>query len=102
MAEEKDSGQQTEEPSGRKLQQARQRGQAAQSREVNTWFMLMAGAGVVLFMGPTAAGNIMTTLRAFLTLQRYLDGDGLRWDVIEATVGQIAFILLLPMLIFVV
>jgi flagellar biosynthetic protein FlhB len=102
MAEERDSGQQTEEPSQRKLQQARKRGQVAQSREVNTWFMLMAGTGVVLFMGPTAAGSIAATLRAFLTLQHYLDRDGLRWDAIEATIGQVAFILLLPLLIFVV
>ena len=102
MAEEQDSGQQTEEPSQRKLQQARKRGQVAQSREVNTWFMLMAGAGVVLFIGPTAATNMTTTLRAFLTLQHYIDGDGIRWAAIEATVGQIAFILLLPLLIFVV
>jgi flagellar biosynthesis protein FlhB len=102
MAEEKDGGQQTEEPSQRKLQDARKRGQVAQSREVNTWFMLMAGAGVVLFIGPTAATNITATLRAFLTIQRYIDGDGVRWDAVDATVGQIAFVLLLPLLIFVV
>ncbi|HEY1504098.1 MAG TPA: flagellar biosynthesis protein FlhB [Stellaceae bacterium] len=102
MADEQDSGQQTEEPSQRKLQQARRRGQVAQSREVNTWFMLMAGTGIVLFLGPTAAGSIAATLRAFLTLQHYLDHDGLRWNAIEATLGQIAFVLLLPLLVLVV
>src|SRR5690242_5822395 len=102
MAEEQDSGQQTEEPSQRKLQQARRRGQVAQSREVNTWFMLMAGAGVVLIMGPTAASHITMTLRAFLALQHYIDNDGIRWDAVEATIGQIAFVLLLPLLVFVV
>ncbi|HEX3972455.1 MAG TPA: flagellar biosynthesis protein FlhB [Stellaceae bacterium] len=102
MAEEQDSGQQTEQPSSRKLADARKRGQVAQSREVNTWFMLMAGAGVVLFMGPTMATNITTTLRAFLTIQRYVDADGIRWDSIEATLGQIAFLLVLPLIIFVV
>jgi flagellar biosynthetic protein FlhB len=102
MAEQEDSGQQTEEPSQRKLAQARKRGQVAQSREVNTWFMLMAGTGIVLFMGPTAAGSIAATLRSFLTLQHYFGRDGLRWDAIEATIGQIAFILLLPLLVLVV
>jgi len=101
MAEEQDSGQQTEEPSGRKLQQARKRGQVVQSREVNTWFMLMAGTGIVLFMGPAAAGSIAATLRAFLTLQHFFDGDALRWDAIAGVVGQIAFILLLPLLVVV-
>jgi flagellar biosynthesis protein FlhB len=102
MAEEQDSGQQTEEPSQRKLQDARKRGQVAQSREVNTWFMLMAGAGVVLFMGPAAATNMTTTLRAFFTLQHYLTPDGLNWDSIKATVGQMGFLLVLPLIIFVV
>jgi flagellar biosynthetic protein FlhB len=102
MAEEQDSGQQTEQPSQRKLQQARRRGQVAQSREVNTWFMLMAGTGIVVFMGPMAAGSIAATLRAFLTLQYYLGRDGLRWEAIEATLGQIAFVLLLPLLVLVV
>ena len=102
MAEEQDSGQQTEEQSQRKLQQARRRGQVAQSREVNTWFMLMAGTGIVLFMGPTAAGSIAAMLRAFLTLQHYLGRDGLNWQAIEATIGQIAFVLLLPLLVLVV
>ncbi|HEX4192830.1 MAG TPA: EscU/YscU/HrcU family type III secretion system export apparatus switch protein, partial [Stellaceae bacterium] len=102
MADEQDSGQQTEEPSSRKLADARKRGQVAQSREVNTWFMLMAGAGVVLFMGPTMATNITMTLRTFLTIQRYVDGSGIRWDAIEATLGQIAFVLVLPLIIFVV
>ncbi|HXR85650.1 MAG TPA: flagellar biosynthesis protein FlhB [Stellaceae bacterium] len=101
MAEERDSGQQTEEPSQRKLQQARRRGQVAQSREVNTWFMLMAGTGIVLFIGPTAATSIAATLRAFLTLQHYLGRDGVRWDAIQATIGQIAFVLLLPLLVVV-
>jgi flagellar biosynthetic protein FlhB len=102
MADERDSGQQTEEPSQRKLQQARRRGQVAQSREVNTWFMLMAGTAIVLFMGPMAAGSIAATLRAFLTLQHYLGREGLRWEAIEATIGQIGFVLLLPLLVLVV
>jgi flagellar biosynthetic protein FlhB len=102
MAEEQDSGQQTEEPSQRKLADARKRGQVAQSREVNTWFMLMAGAGVVLIMGPTAATNMTTTLRAFLTIQHFIGRDGVRWEAIEATIGQIAFLMVLPLLIFVV
>ncbi len=99
MAEEQDSGQQTEEPSQRKLQRARKRGQVAQSREVNTWVMLMAGTGIVMFMGPSAAGSIASTLRGFLTLQHYLDHDGVRWDAIAATMGQVGFILLLPLLV---
>jgi flagellar biosynthetic protein FlhB len=102
MAEEQDSGQQTEEPSSRKLAEARKRGQVAQSREVNTWLMLMSGAGVVLFMGPAAATNITLTLRAFLTFQYYIDSNGIRWNAIEATAGQVAFMMVLPLVIFII
>src|ERR1700722_4736477 len=102
MAEEQDSGQQTEEPSGRKLAHARQRGQVAQSREVNTWFMLMAGTGIVLFIAPAAARSISTTVRQFLTLSHFLDAQGIKWDAIETTLSQVVFVLLLPLLVLVV
>ena len=49
MAEEQDQSQKTEEPTERKLQKARERGQVVRSREVNNFFMLMAIAlGLVL------------------------------------------------------
>jgi flagellar biosynthetic protein FlhB len=102
MAEEQDSGQQTEEPSARKLQRARQRGQVAQSREVNTWFMLMAGTGIVLFIAPAAATHITVTLRAFLSLDHYLTPAGINWPAVEATLGQVSFVLLLPLLVVVI
>ena len=102
MAEEQDSGQQTEEPSARKLARARQRGQVAQSREVNTWFMLMAGTGIVLFLMPAAAESMTRTLRDFLTLDHFLGAGGIQWHAIGAALGQIAFVLLLPLLVLVV
>lgn len=102
MADEQDSGQQTEEPSQRKLQNARQRGQVAQSREVNTWCMLMAGTGIVMFIAPSAATSIATTLRAFLTLDHFLNQDGVNWPAVEAVLGQVGFILLLPLLVAVI
>ena len=102
MAEEQDSGQQTEEPSSRKLQRARQSGQVAQSREVNTWFMLMAGTGVVMFILPTAGAHIVTTLRAFLSLDHFLNTAGVNWSAVQSTLAQISFVLLLPLLVFVI
>ena len=49
------TGQKTEDPSQRKLQRARDEGQVAQSREINTWFMLAASAASVLFVAPAMA-----------------------------------------------
>jgi len=101
VADEQDSGQKTEQPSQRKLQQARRRGQVAQSREVNTWFMLMAGTGIMLFLAPAAAGRIAVTLRSFLALGHFLGPAGIDWDAVGATIGQIGFIMLLPLLVLV-
>jgi flagellar biosynthetic protein FlhB len=47
MSEEQDDSQKTEDPTPRRLQEARKRGQVALSRELNTWLMLLAGTLVV-------------------------------------------------------
>ena len=54
MAEEDDftdDSQKTEEPSQKKLEDARRRGQVVLSREVNTWVMLLAGALIISILG---------------------------------------------------
>ncbi|HLI23144.1 MAG TPA: flagellar biosynthesis protein FlhB [Stellaceae bacterium] len=102
MADEQDSGQQTEEPSARKLQRAQQRGQVAQSREVNTWFMLMAGTGIVMLIAPAMAANMATTLRAFFSLDHFLTPASVNWAAVETTLGQIGFLMLLPLLVVVI
>ena len=51
MAE--DTGQEkTEEPTARRKQQAREKGQVPTSRELNTMIMMMASAGAVALLGP--------------------------------------------------
>lgn len=97
-----DDGDKSEAPSGRKLAQARERGQVVQSREVNTWFMLMAGTGVVVFMGPSAARSITGFVLPFLSFDRYLGPDGIEWKAVEATLMQVAFVAAMPLMIAVI
>lgn len=59
-----DDSQKTEEPTQRKLEEARKRGQVPVSREVASWMMLFAGTVVVLGLGP----SLMSELTRFLTL----------------------------------
>jgi flagellar biosynthetic protein FlhB len=94
-----DGGEKTEEPSGRKLQQARQRGQVAQSREVNTWFMLMAGTGIVLFMGPSMASRIVGVMLRLLSFDRFIGPDGIQWNAVSALLQQVAVIAVMPLLV---
>ena len=64
MADDVDDSQRTEEPSGRKLSRARDRGQVAQSREINNWFMIGTALGIVAFGGAPIARAIMDGILA--------------------------------------
>jgi flagellar biosynthetic protein FlhB len=66
MAEHPDDGQKTEEPSQRRLEEARSKGQVASSREVNHALMLGAGALLVGILGPSVAGDLAGALRRLL------------------------------------
>ncbi len=99
MADEADSGQKTEEPSSRKLAEARNRGQVAQSREVNTWFMLMAGTGIVLFLAPSMSRVLGGALISFMRIEPYLNENGVIWPMVGTALGKVAVAMLLPMLV---
>ncbi len=62
MSEESDDSDKTEDPSQRKLDEARQKGQVPQSREITHWFMILAAGIVVLMFGPMFAKNMYSDL----------------------------------------
>jgi flagellar biosynthetic protein FlhB len=99
MADDADKDQKTETPSGRKLARGRQQGQVAQSREVNTWFMLMAGTAIVLFMSSPIANVLRRSLIAFMQLRNFWSPEGIRWPQLEATLAAIGVTLILPILL---
>ncbi len=102
MAEDSDSGQKTEQPSQRKLQQARERGQVPQSREVNTWFMLMAGTGLLVFAGPSIGKALERSLAAFLSLHGFLGDSGVRWEAVRGAIGEVGVAMVVPMIVLLV
>ncbi len=60
MAEEtQDQSQKTEEPTQKRIEDARKKGQVASSREVNHWFMILAATVVVMMVAP----GVMEDLR---------------------------------------
>ena len=99
MADGPDKDQKTEAPSGRKLARARLQGQVAQSREVNTWFMLMAGTALVVFLSGSVAHVMNRAFVALLEMQDFLAPEGLRWEAIRGALGQILIALVVPVLI---
>ncbi|NQU60514.1 MAG: flagellar biosynthesis protein FlhB [Rhodospirillales bacterium] len=65
MAEEDDS-QKTEDASDKKLAEGKKKGNVAQSQEVKSWLILMAGLAGLALLGPYMANNIRMTIFPFI------------------------------------
>ncbi|PPR65112.1 MAG: hypothetical protein CFH10_00025, partial [Alphaproteobacteria bacterium MarineAlpha4_Bin2] len=62
MSEDADKSSKTEEPTAKKLTDARERGSVAVSREINTFMMLLAGGVVLLMFAEDMASDIRNML----------------------------------------
>lgn len=60
----------TEEPTGKRLEDARKKGQIARSRELNTVVMLMAGSFALLMLGARIGGSWLDMMRRYFRLNR--------------------------------
>lgn len=69
MAEESDL-EKTEDPSPRRLEQAREEGQVPQSRELSTFLVTVTGAATLLLMGNWMAGRVMGIVRDGFAFER--------------------------------
>ncbi|MEM7079557.1 MAG: flagellar biosynthesis protein FlhB [Pseudomonadota bacterium] len=66
MAEEQQGQEKTEEPTQRKLDKAREEGQLARSKELNTFAIVFIGATIAIFYAPMATEQLMAlTVEAF-------------------------------------
>ncbi|MCK6418480.1 MAG: flagellar biosynthesis protein FlhB [Alphaproteobacteria bacterium] len=61
-----DDSQKTEEPSAKKLEEARKKGQVALSREVNNWIMLLMATLLIGGYAPIMFSELLELLRAYL------------------------------------
>ncbi|MBF0368478.1 MAG: flagellar biosynthesis protein FlhB [Magnetococcales bacterium] len=66
MAEDTDKDSKTEEPTGKRLGDARNKGQVATSREVGTAFLFLAATGLFYFQGRSLWNALQEKLRFFL------------------------------------
>ena len=93
MAGEQDEASKTEEPTQKRLDDARKRGQVAVSREVNSWFVLLAATLTLAAFAPTLTTQTKTLLLTFLSEPHQLRVDignlrdlvwGLCWGIAVA------------------
>jgi flagellar biosynthetic protein FlhB len=92
MAEDQES--KTEDASSHKLDEARQKGQVAQSREVTNWFAMSGGAGALLIFGPHISASMRQSMEVFFQRAGSMRIDGTAGGVILATLNDFAVALL--------
>lgn len=100
MSEEQDDAQKTEEPTPKRLEESRKKGQVALSREVNNWVMLLTGTVLLAVI----SGFVMRELSGFMKVfieQAHLipTGAGGIGNVLGATFWSVLGILFLPLLV---
>lgn len=103
MSDQSDDAQKTEEPTPKKLDEARKRGNVARSMEVNTWLMLFAGTIIIAFLAPGLMSDVSSIAQVFIERPHEfsLEFDNLIGLLMRATLA-VGGALLLPAVFMVV
>ncbi|MGE0743985.1 MAG: flagellar biosynthesis protein FlhB [Rhodospirillales bacterium] len=103
MAEsDNDDSQKTEDPTPRRLEDARQKGQVVSSREVNHWFVIIAATIVVAMLAPGMAHTLSHRFAAVLEKSGEISVDrGGAMAVATALLGDAMLVLIAPLVILV-
>jgi flagellar biosynthetic protein FlhB len=102
MAEEQDGEQRTEEPSARKLDEARRHGQIALSREVGNGLALAAIGIVVVFLLPSLAGNLARLLSGLVATPHLYTVDRNLAPMLRQLLGEVGLLLAAPVLLLMI
>lgn len=98
MAEDKDS--KTEEPTAKRLREARQKGNLARSEEVGHWFVLAGATAVIALLAEPLADRMIVTFTPFLEHPHQLPVSPEGMGILADVVGQAMAFVLLPILFF--
>jgi flagellar biosynthetic protein FlhB len=101
MADEADDSEKTEEPTQKRIDDARRKGNIAKSQEVTSWFMMMAATLFIMIFAGDMAKGLAALLSGFIANSHDLptDGAGLS-QVAWVLIAGIAGVVLLPLLVF--
>ncbi len=98
-----DDSQKTEEPTPKKLEEARKRGQISMSREVNNWVMLFAGTMVIAALSGSMMVQLLEVMRVYIeqahALPKMPGGLGV---VLGEGFKEVIFILALPFMVLMI
>ncbi len=98
--EQADDSQKTEEPTPKRLEESRKKGQVALSREVNNWLMLLAATILIGFLSPVVFANMAEHMKTYLAMPHALPAgaEGIA-DTLGESFWTILWIFSLPLLI---
>ncbi len=95
-----DDSQKTEDPTPKKLEEARKRGQIALSREVNNWVMICAGTVLIMALSSPTLSDLKNMMSIYIeqahALPQMPGGMGV---VLGGAVKKVFLIMLLPFLL---
>lgn len=98
-----DKSSKTEEPTPRKLEDARKKGQVVQSREINHFFMMLAFTGIVSILAPYMGRDYINIMQPFLTKPDEIPMEGTAIISMVREVLVAVFILIaVPILILII
>ncbi len=96
MAENKDGAEKSEQPSARKLAEARRKGQVAMTREFPSLFVLLGGVGALSLWGPQVLKDFHVHYRSWLEQAGTLQLDPLTLYQLVLNITNQGFLPLLP------
>jgi len=101
--EDQDESSKTEEPTPKKIEESRKKGQVALSREVNNWVMLFTGTIVVLAIGPPAMSALKNHMKSYIEkahLMPYIPGG--TGFLLGESFFEVMSILALPLIVLMI
>ncbi|WP_309676315.1 flagellar biosynthesis protein FlhB [Pseudomonas sp.] len=99
MAESESGQDKTEDPTEKKKKDAREKGEIARSKELNTLAVMLAGAGGLLIFGGALAQDLMELMRMNFSLSREVILDQRSMGTYLLHSGQIALVAIQPVMI---
>ncbi|POF41871.1 flagellar biosynthesis protein FlhB [Pseudomonas laurylsulfativorans] len=99
MAESESGQDKTEDPTEKKKKDAREKGEIARSKELNTLAIMLAGAGALLVFGGALAEDMMELMRLNFSLSREVVLDQRSMGTYLLHSGQIALLAIQPVMI---
>jgi len=94
-----DDSQKTEDPTPKKLEDSRKKGQVALSREINNWVMLFIATIVVLAIGPSIMTNMTVYMASYLERAHVMPAQNGVGIVLADSFWSILRMLILPFIL---